>query len=96
MPARKIVTTENEVAPTPVSVPATKSVSEQILEDYQNGAFSPLQLSYKYNVEIADVLLAIEQPEMLEVQIVGDLVDSAGPGVPLSAGSSAKVHYTKN
>ena len=92
----KIVTTENEVAPTPVSVPATKTVSEQIKDDWNNGAFSPLQLSYKYNVEVEEVYNAIEQSEMNEVLIVGDQVDSAGPGVALSSGSKAKAVYTKN
>jgi len=91
-----MVTTENEIAPTPVTVPATKTVSEQIKDDYNNGAFSPLQLAYKYNVEVEDVLIAIEQPEMLEVQIVGDQIDSAGPGVPISHGTRHKVQYTKN
>lgn len=98
MPVKKskIVTTENEIAPTTVSVPATLTVTEQIAHDYHHGAFSPLQLAYKYNVEIADVLVAIDQPEMLEVQIVGDQVDSAGPGVPLNHGSSARIPFTKN
>lgn len=92
----KIVTTENEVAPTPVSQPTTKTIQEQIKEEYVNGAWSPLQLAYKFNVEVEDVLVAIEQPEMLEISIVGDQVDSAGPGVPLSSGSTAKINYTKN
>lgn len=98
MPAKanKIMTTENELAPTPVSVPATKTISEQIKEDYENGAFSPLQLAYKHNVEIDEVLIAIGQAEMLTVQIVGDQIDSAGPGVPLNYGTRERVNYTKN
>jgi hypothetical protein len=91
-----MATTENEVAPTPVSQPATKTVSEQIKDDYRNGAFSPLQLAYKYSVEIDAVLVAIEQPEMLEVQIVGDQIDSAGPGVAINYGSRQKINYSKN
>jgi hypothetical protein len=94
--AKKIVTTENEVAPTPVSQPATKTIEEQIKNDWDNGAFSPLQLSYKYNVEVEAVYRAIEQDEMNYVAIVGDQVDSAGPGVPISSGSIEKVNYTKN
>lgn len=93
---KKIVTTENEIAPTPKSVPATKTVAEQIKHDYDNGAFSPLQLALKYNVEVDEVLVAIGQAEMLGVAIVGDQVDSAGPGVPISSGTVAKVHYTKD
>ena len=77
-------------------MPTTKTIPEQIAHDYQNGAFSPLQLSYKYNVEVEEVLKAIDQEEMLEVTIVGDLVDDAGPGVPLSRGSRQKVNYSKN
>ena len=73
------------------------TVDEQIADDYHNnGAFSPLQLAYKYNVEIDQVLQAIGQAEMTVVAIVGDQVDSAGPGVALSSGSIAKVPYTKN
>lgn len=91
-----MVTTENEVTPTPVSVPVTKTVTEQIADDYHNGAFSPLQLSYKYNVEVDEVLVAIGQAELLEVHIVGDQVDSAGPGVALNYGTKARVPYSKN
>ena len=91
-----IMTTENEIAPTPVSVPATLTIQEQIKRDYQNGAFSPLQLSYKYSVEVDEVLRAIDQGEMLEVHIVGDQVDSAGPGIPISYGTKARIPYTKN
>lgn len=92
----KIVTTKNEIAPTPVSVPSTKTVEEQIKHDWDNGAFSPLQLSYKYSVEVEDVYKAIQQDEMNYVAIVGDQVDSAGPGVAISTGSIEKVKYTKN
>ena len=91
-----IVTTENEIAPAPQPEPATKTVAEQIKHDYDNGAFSPLQLAYKHNVEVDDVLVAIGEGNMLEVHIVGDQVDSAGPGVPISYGTKARVKYTKN
>ncbi len=94
--ASKIVTTENDTAPTPVSVPATKTVAQTIKEEYDNGAYSPLQLALKHNVEVDVVLVAIGASDLLEVQIVGDQVDSAGPGVPLSRGSVAKATYTKN
>lgn len=72
------------------------SVSEKIKHDYNNGSFSPLQLAYKHNVEIDAVLVAIEQPEMLEVLIVGDQIDDAGPGATIKPFSKAKVPYTKN
>ena len=55
-----------------------------------------MQLALKYNVEVDEVLVAIGQGELLEVTIVGDQVDSAGPGVPISSGTVQKVHYTKN
>lgn len=71
-------------------------IKTAIKKDWDNGAFSPLQLSYKHNVEVDQVYEAIEQVEMNEVYIVGDQVDSAGPGVPISRGSKAKVQYTKN
>lgn len=78
-------------------MPAKKlTVPEQIKKDYENGAFSPLQLSYKYNVEVADVYKAIEQTDMLNVTIVGDQVDSAGPGVAINYGTVVNVPYTKN
>ena len=76
--------------------PKELTVPEQIKYDYDNGSFSPLQLAYKHNVEIDEVLVAIGQKQMLEVHIVGDQVDSAGPGVPLNHGTSVKVPYTKN
>lgn len=72
------------------------TVSEQIKQAYDGGAFSPLQLSYKFNVEVAEVLEAIDQPEMNEVHIVGDQIDDAGPGATVNPGTRAKVPYTKN
>lgn len=69
---------------------------KKIHDTYQNGAWSPLQLSYKFKVEIDEVLVAIGESEMNEVHIVGDQVDSAGPGVQINRGSTAKVPYTKN
>lgn len=91
-----MVTTENEVAPTPVSQPTTMTIQEQIKHDYDNGAYSPLQLSYKHNVEIADVLNAIGQGDMNEVTLTGDQIDDAGPGAVVIPFSKAKVTYTKN
>lgn len=96
MAKSKIVTTENEVAPAPKSVKATRTVAEQIKYEWDNGAYSPLQMALKHNVEVEEVYKAIEQPEMLGVAIAGDQVDSAGPGVPISSGTVQKVHYTKN
>jgi hypothetical protein len=72
------------------------TTAEKIKQDYENGAFSPLQLAYKHNVEVDEVLVAIGQAELLEVHIVGDQVDSAGPGVPLNYGTKVRVPYTKN
>ena len=95
MPKKTIVTTENELTVTPPSVPSTPTISDKIKEDYING-LSPLQCALKHNVEIADVLEAINQQEMLYVQIVGDQIDSAGPGVPLNPGTKQKINYTKN
>lgn len=72
------------------------SVQEKIKHDYNNGSFSPLQLAYKHGVEVETVLVAIDQPEMLEVHIVGDQIDDAGPGATINPYSTAKVKYTKN
>jgi hypothetical protein len=72
------------------------SVNEKIKHDYNNGSYSPLQLAYKHNVEVDTVLIAIEQAEMLEVTIVGDQIDDAGPGATIKPFSKAKVPYTKN
>lgn len=94
--AKVINTTDTEYEDVPDKVQATKTVAEQIKYDYDNGAWSPLQLALKYNVEVDEVLVAIGQGELLEVTIVGDQVDSAGPGVPISSGTVQKVHYTKN
>ena len=58
--ASKIVTTENDTAPTPVSVPATKTVAQTIKEEYDNGAYSPLQLALKHNVEVDVVKIEAE------------------------------------
>jgi hypothetical protein len=74
----------------------TDKLKAEIKKTYNDGAWSPLQLSYKFNVEVEDVLIAIDQPEMTEVQIGGDQIDDAGPGVPLSRGSAQKVKFTKN
>lgn len=73
-----------------------EATKKAIKKDWDNGAFSPLQLSYKHKVEIEEVYEAIEQAEMNEVDIVGDQVDNAGPGVQISRGSKAKAIYTKN
>ena len=68
----------------------------EIKKTYDNGAWSPLELSYKFKVEVDEVLSAIGQDEMNYVQIVGDQVDDAGPGVAVSRGSVQKVEYSKN
>jgi hypothetical protein len=94
--ASKIMTTDNDIAPTPVSVPATQTVAEKIKYEYIHSAISPLQLALKHNVEVEDVLVAIDASDLLEVPIVGDQVDSAGPGVALNRGTTARATYTKN
>lgn len=68
----------------------------EIKKTYDNGSWSPLELSYKFKVEVDEVLDAIGQNEMNYVQIVGDQVDDAGPGVQISRGSVQKVKYSKN
>jgi hypothetical protein len=76
--------------------PAELTVAEKIKRDYINSPISPLQLSLRYDVSVEEVLLAIEQGEMLEVQLVGDQVDDPGPGVQLNPGTRVRVPYTKN
>lgn len=71
-------------------------LKKEIHDTYHKGAYSPLQLSYKFKVEVDQVLEAIGQSEMNYVHIVGDQIDDAGPGAELSHGSIAKVPYTKN
>lgn len=94
--ADTLVTTENEVVKEAPKVEPTRTVEEQIKYDYDNGAYSPLQLSFIHNVEVDVVLRAIGQAELLEVQIVGDQIDDAGPGVAINPGTRVKVPYTKN
>jgi hypothetical protein len=74
----------------------TDKLKAEIKKTYNDGAWSPLQLAYKFNVEIDQVLVAIDQPEMTEVSLSGDQIDDAGPGVPLNHGTKQKVKYTKN
>jgi len=74
----------------------TDKLKAEIKKTYQDGAWSPLQLAYKFNVEIDQVLIAIDQPEMNEVTLVGDQVDDPGLGVQLSQGTKQRVKYTKN
>lgn len=88
MPAKKKKLTEAEYN--------ALSISEKVKHDYLNGSFSPLQLAYKHNIEISDVLIAIEQSEMLEVTIAGDQIDDAGPGATIKPFTKARVPYSKN
>jgi len=74
----------------------TDKLKAEIKKTYDDGSWSPLQLSYKFNVEVEHVLTAIGQPEMNEVVLIGDQVDDPGLGVQLSHGSKQKVKYTKN
>ena len=71
-------------------------LKQEIKDTYNSGAWSPLQLSYKFNVEIEDVLVAIDQPEMTVVEISGDQIDDAGPGVEIKRSTVQRVKYTKN
>ena len=72
------------------------TLDEQIKHDYDNGAYSPLQLAHKHRVEVDQVLVAIGQPEMTVVHIAGDQIDDAGPGASISQSSVQKVKYTKD
>lgn len=74
----------------------TEKLKAEIKKTYQDGAWSPLQLSYKYNVEVDQVLIAIGEESMTEVVLGGDQIDDAGPGVPLNHGSKQKIKFTKN
>ena len=74
----------------------TDKLKAEIKKEYQDGAWSPLQLSYKFNVEVETVLEAIDMPEMNEVVLAGDQIDDAGPGVEVKVSSKQKVKYTKN
>ncbi len=74
----------------------TDELKKEIKETYQSGAFSPLQLSYKFNVEISEVLEAIGEGQMNEVILVGDQIDDAGPGATINYGTRQRVQYTKN
>lgn len=96
MPKKVINTTDTEYEDVPEKVEPTRTIEEQIKFDYDNGAYSPLQLSFIHNVEVDVVLRAIGQAELLEVQIVGDQIDDAGPGVAINPGTRVKVPYTKN
>lgn len=74
----------------------TDKLKKEIKTTYDNGSWSPLQLAYKFNVEVDQVLVAIDQPEMTEVLLGGDQIDDAGPGVPLNYGTKQKIKYSKN
>lgn len=74
----------------------TDKLKAEIKKTYDNGSWSPLQLAYKFNVEVEEVLIAIDQSEMTEVIIGGDQIDDAGPGVQISTSSKQKVKFTKN
>ncbi len=71
---------------------------KEIHDTYHNGAWSPLQLSYKFKVEIEEVYEAIGDPAMNEVTLVGDQIDAddAGPGAVINRGSKQKARYSKN
>jgi hypothetical protein len=74
----------------------TDKLKAEIKKTYDDGAWSPLQLSYKFNVEVDQILIAIDQPEMTEVVLGGDQIDDAGPGVQLNYGTKQKIKFTKN
>ncbi len=73
-------------------------LKKEIYDTYQNGAWSPLQLSYKFNVEVSEVLDAIGEGQMNEVTLVGDQIDAedVGPGATINRGTKQRVKYTKN
>lgn len=73
----------------------TDEIKKQVNEDYQKG-MSPLGLSLKYHVEVPEVYMALNMPEMLNVVFAGDQIDDAGPGQELSGGKIFRVNYTKN
>lgn len=65
-----------------------------IEKDYQIG-ISPLGISLKNNVTIAQVYEAIGQPEMNTIAYGGDMVDP-GPGINLNGPVVDQINYTKD
>lgn len=74
----------------------TEALKKDIKKEYDNGSYSPLQLAYKFNVEVDQVLESIDQADLNEVHLSGDQIDDAGPGVEINRGSKQKVKFTKN
>lgn len=72
----------------------TDDIKKNIEEDYQNGV-SPLGLSLKYNIEVAEVFEALKQGEMNHVVFVGDQVDP-DPLTEVNGPKVQRVPYTKN
>lgn len=74
----------------------TDKLKAEVKKTYDNGSWSPLQLAYKFNLEVEQIYECIDQPEMTEVVLGGDQIDDAGPNVPLNYGTKQKIKYSKN
>lgn len=75
-----------------------EELRKKINEHYQLGQGSIQDIARVYNLDVADVLEAIGQTELLEVESVGDLVDARElePGTPLMASKKHRANFTTN
>lgn len=75
-----------------------KELHAKINEHYQLGQGSIQDIARVYKLEVADVLEAIGQTELLEVESVGDLVDARElePGTQLVQSKIHRAHFTTN
>lgn len=73
-------------------------LKKKINEHYQLGQGSIQDIARVYRLDVSEVLQAIGQDELVEVDGIGDLVDSqeAGPDVQLSAGKKHQATFTTN
>lgn len=75
-----------------------EELHKKINEHYQLGQGSIQDIARVYNLSVEQVLEAIGQTEMLEVESVGDLVDARElePGTPIVASKKHRAKYTTN
>lgn len=70
-------------------------LDQKVIDDYQHGRGTIQQIAIFYNITVDEVLKITGNTDLLEVEVVGDLVDAseAGPDVAISRSKKYKVNY---